>query len=219
MFEHKKLRNGDIILTHAFSSVVLDLFCTAWKKGIEFEVIVCDSRPKMEGRELLKRLTEAGIPCTYILSQALPVVMKKVTKVIMGASSIFSNGAVMSRVGTAVVATLAHYYRVPVIILCQAYKFSDAVRLDSFVWNEIGNPDEIVDIRALGPSNKRPRILSPNEPLTGPLSTWRDIQSLKILNIHYDVTPAKFVTMVCCDHGCIPPTACLSVLREIQSTK
>ena len=56
----------------------------------------------------------------------------------MGASAVFSNGAVMSRVGTSVVATMAHHYKKPVIILCETFKFSEAVRLDSFVWNEIG---------------------------------------------------------------------------------
>ena len=81
---------------------------------------------------------EVGIECTYILISALPAVMSSVTKVVLGASYIFSNGAVMSRVGTSVVATCGHYFRVPVIVLCESYKFSELVRLDSFVWNEIG---------------------------------------------------------------------------------
>jgi translation initiation factor eIF-2B subunit delta len=65
--------------------------------------------------------------------------MKEVTKVIIGASALFANGAVMSRIGTAVVTMMAYEYQIPVIVCCETYKFSDAVRLDSFVWNEIGD--------------------------------------------------------------------------------
>jgi translation initiation factor eIF-2B subunit delta len=65
--------------------------------------------------------------------------MKEATKVIMGASSVLSNGDILSRVGTSVVAMEAHDARIPVMILCEIYKFHEMVRLDSFVWNELGN--------------------------------------------------------------------------------
>jgi translation initiation factor eIF-2B subunit delta len=133
----------------------------------------------------------------------------------MGASAVFSNGAVMSRVGTSVVATVAYHYKKPVIILSETFKFSEAVRLDSFVWNEIGNPEELVDTRILPPSEKLPSFLVQGNPgRKGPLKDWRTINPLKLLNIHYDVTPSKFITMIACDLGQIPPTSCLSVLRE-----
>ena len=133
----------------------------------------------------------------------------------MGASAVFSNGAVMSRVGTSVVATVAYHYKKPVIILSETFKFSEAVRLDSFVWNEIGNPEELVDIRILSPSEKLPTLLAHgNEGIQGPLKDWRSINPLKLLNIHYDVTPSKFITMIACDLCQIPPTSCLGVLRE-----
>jgi translation initiation factor eIF-2B subunit delta len=145
---------------------------------------------------MLNRLQELGIPCTYVLINAVPTVIKDATKVIMGASAVFSNGAMMSRVGSSVVATIAHHFKIPVIVLCGSYKFSDAVRLDSFVWNEIGNSDELVENKNQAPTERN--CMYPHEsPLNGPLSGWRDIDSLKLLNIHYDVTPAKFITVVC----------------------
>ena len=33
---------------------------------------------------------------------------------------------------------MAHYYRVPVMVLCQTFKFTESVLLDSFCDNEIG---------------------------------------------------------------------------------
>ena len=132
------IHHGDVILTHSRSAVVLSVFQAAQDAGVEFRVIVCDSRPKLEGKELVKRLVAYGISCSYVMTSALGIVMKEVTKVIIGASALFSNGAVMSRAGTAVVAMMAHEYQIPVIVCCESYKFSDTVRLDSFVWNEIG---------------------------------------------------------------------------------
>lgn len=87
---------------------------------------------------MLESLVSAGIKCTYIFTPAIPAIIKEVTKALIGASALNSNGAVMSRTGTAVVAMLAHDHQIPVIVCCETYKFSDQVLLDSFVWNEIG---------------------------------------------------------------------------------
>jgi translation initiation factor eIF-2B subunit delta len=139
--------------------------------------------------------------------------MKEATKVFIGASSILSNGDVMSRVGTSVVAMAAYDKRVPVVVLCEIYKFSDTVRLDSFVWNEIGNPEELVDVSNVPPSRRLPSSLSV-ETKVGVLQDWKQADTLKLLNLTYDITPAKFVTMVCCEMGHIPSTLVLSVLRS-----
>ena len=72
------------------------------------------------------------------MTNAIHHVIKDSTKVIVGASAVFSNGDVMSRIGTSVVAMAAHDAKIPMMVLCEVYKFSDIVRLDSFVWNEIG---------------------------------------------------------------------------------
>jgi len=71
--------------------------------------------------------------------------MKEVTKVFLGAHTLFSNGTVLSRAGTASVAMTAHSFNVPVIVCCETYKFTERVQLDSFVFNELGDPDELVD--------------------------------------------------------------------------
>jgi translation initiation factor eIF-2B subunit delta len=40
--------------------------------------------------------------------------------------------------------------------------------------------------------------------------------SLKLLNIHYDVTPAKMITMVATELGQLPAASCVSVAREVE---
>ncbi|RKO86324.1 hypothetical protein BDK51DRAFT_36119 [Blyttiomyces helicus] len=199
VLEEDKLRDDDVILTYSRSSVVVALLIHAHEQGKKFRVVVTDSRPKFEGKDTLKELVAAGISCTYVMTNALPLVIKEVTKVMLGASAIFSNGAILSRVGTAVVSMAAHDAQVPVIVLCETYKFSDTARLDSFVWNEIGNPDELAQ-------SKKPTSLMTPAPM-GALRDWREVDQLKLLNLHYDVTPSKFVTMVICEAGMIPSTS------------
>ena len=52
--------------------------------------------------------------------------MQEVTKVLLGASGVMSNGTVISRVGTAATAMAAHALGRPVIICCETFKFAGA---------------------------------------------------------------------------------------------
>jgi translation initiation factor eIF-2B subunit delta len=49
-----------------------------------------------------------------------------------------SNGHAYSRCGTAVVSMMAHSYAVPVLVLCETYKFADRVQVDAISQNELG---------------------------------------------------------------------------------
>ncbi len=43
--------------------------------GRRFRVVVADARLQLEGRQLLSRLLRAGIPCTYVLLNALSYII------------------------------------------------------------------------------------------------------------------------------------------------
>lgn len=58
--------------------------------------------------------------------------------VLVGAHALFSNGAVYSRAGTAMVAMMAKANNVPVVVCCETYKFSEGVMVDGFTRNELG---------------------------------------------------------------------------------
>lgn len=124
----------------------------------------------------------------------------------------------MSRIGTAVVTMMAHEYQIPVIICCETYKFSDNVRLDSFVWNEIGDSDELLDISNSGPSSRLPSVVTSIAPVVENkyLKTWRENPNLGVLNLHYDVTPAQFIAMVICEVGIISATSVVTILRDMN---
>jgi translation initiation factor eIF-2B subunit delta len=70
-------------------------------------VIIADSGPDFEGRDLVKRLSNYGIKVTYTLIPGLNFIIDKVTKVFIGASSVLSNGAVVARIGTSMVTSIA----------------------------------------------------------------------------------------------------------------
>jgi translation initiation factor eIF-2B subunit delta len=59
--------------------------------------------------------------------------------VLVGAHALYSNGAVYSRAGTAMVAMMAKTNNVPVVVCCETYKFSEGVMVDGFSKNELGD--------------------------------------------------------------------------------
>lgn len=190
----QKIQNGDVILTYAKSSVVESLLLETKNKGIDFKVIVVDSRPLFEGKHLLRRLTAAGIDCSYHLLSSIYVALKSVTKVLMGAHALLNNGAVYSRIGSSMVAMAASDKQIPVMICCETYKFVNRTQVDSFVLNELGNPDDLVKT-----------VNNKDEPVV--LGQWRDQPDLRLLNILYDVTPSKYITLVVTEVGLIPCTS------------
>ncbi|CAB1339761.1 unnamed protein product [Coregonus sp. 'balchen'] len=179
----EKISDGDVILVYGCSSLVNHILCEAFEKSRKFRVIVVDSRPRLEGREALRRLVQRGISCTYVLISALSYILPEVSKVFLGAHALLANGYVMSRVGTSQIALVARTFNVPVLVCCETYKFYD--------------PDDLMVTR-------KGKIL---------LENWQDVSSLGLLNLVYDVTPPDFVDLVITDLGMIPCTSVPVVLR------
>ncbi|XP_070781947.1 translation initiation factor eIF2B subunit delta isoform X1 [Enoplosus armatus] len=193
----EKISDGDVILVYGCSSLVNHILCEAFEKSRKFRVIVVDSRPRLEGREALRRLVQRGISCTYVLISAVSYILPEVSKVFLGAHALLANGYVMSRVGTSQIALVAKAFNVPVLVCCETYKFCERVQTDSFVSNELDDPDDLIVTRK-GKTQ---------------LEHWQDVPSLGLLNLVYDVTPPDFVDLVITDLGMIPCTSVPVVLR------
>ncbi|KAL6572865.1 hypothetical protein OROHE_002341 [Orobanche hederae] len=197
-----KIRDDDVLLTYGSSSAVELIFLHAHELGKRFRVVIVDSRPKLEGQKLLRRLVGKGINCTYTHINAVSYIMHEVTRAFLGASSVLSNGTVYSRVGTACVAMVAHQFHVPVLVCCEAYKFHERVQLDSICANELGDPDAISKVSG------RMEIDA--------LDGWANSQNLQLLNLIYDATPSDYVSMIITDYGMIPPTSVPVIVREYR---
>jgi len=215
-----RIAPGDVVLVYATSYVIEKVLLTAMAQGVHFRVVVADAGPRFEGRELLRRLLAAGLRCTYVNLHALSYMMPEVTKLLLGASSMLLNGTLVSRAGTALVCMLAHGHNVPVLVCCETYKFAERVLLDSICHNELGDPDELL------PQQQRGKLRSAASSADGAgaagatgggTANWRDIPRLKLLNLMYDATPMKYLTMVVTEVGVIPPTSVPAVIREARA--
>lgn len=230
----QKIKDGDVVVTFAGSSIVKQTLLAAFKQGKKFRVSIIDSRPLFEGKNLARTLANAGLEVQYSLISGLSHAVKEATKVFLGAHAMTSNGRLYSRVGTALVAMSAKEraggVEIPVIVCCETVKFTDRVALDSIVVNEIADADELVPTHpphqltdlpdpaaAAQPEPKKggksvPSNPSPSEstaPQTNrsPLADWRDTPNLQLLNLLYDATPAEYVDMVVTEMGSLPPSA------------
>jgi len=133
--------------------------------------------------------------------------MKEVSKVFVGAYSMMANGNLISRVGTAGVAMMAHSYHVPFIVCCETYKFTERVQLESISFNELGDPDALLNTD----DDRHSQALED-------LKNWKDVPSLKLLNLMYDLTPSEFIAMVITEVGMVPPTSVPAIVREYRLT-
>ncbi|CAE6048471.1 unnamed protein product [Arabidopsis arenosa] len=199
-----KIRDGDVLLTYGSPTAVEMVLLHAHELGKKFRVLVVDSRPKLQGQLLLRRLIKRGINCAYTHINAISYIMHQVTKVFLGASSVFSNGTVYSRVGTACVAMVATAFRVPVLVCCEAYKFHERVLLDYSICssNELGDPNAISKVHGREDINY--------------FDGLTNNANLKFLNLMYDATPSDYISMIITDYGMVPPTSVPVIVREYQ---
>jgi len=212
-----KIVNGDVILTYAKSEVVEKLLQDAYRKEKkQFRVILVDSRPLLEGREMLEVLIKAGIECSYIFLNSVSYVMKEVTKVFLGAAALMSDGSVLSRVGTASVALMAQSNNVPVLFCCETHKISNRVQLESVTNNELGNSDDLISTQCALDRTGGTGFLKEDCSKNEVLKHWREVPSLRLLNLLYDLTPSTFVSGIVTEMGILPPTSVAVLLREMN---
>ncbi|CCU98611.1 unnamed protein product [Malassezia sympodialis ATCC 42132] len=203
-----KIHDGEVVMTYAHSSVIEGTLLQAFRQGRQFEVIVVDSRPLYEGRQLAERLLEEGIPTTYGLLTSLSTLAPRATLVLLGTSSLLSNGAPYARSGTAMCAMMAHGFHIPVIICCETYKFSDRIQLDSFVVNEAGQSSDLL-------SQEDDTLQTPSVLLTRAECSAQS--RLKVVQLLHDVTPPRYVSAIASEVGLSGTESVGVILRDYKS--
>lgn len=224
------IHHDDVILTYGSSPLMRKtLVAAAAEKN--FRLIVVDSRPLNSGLATL-RVMSNYMPCIYTTLSGVASVMKEATRVLLGASALFSNGSMQAPCGTAMIASLAKAQSVPVIAVCESYKFSERVQLDSIVSNELGSPYEICvpvseELRAeLSSGNENQK--SAGAPSTAPQLNCEylggadpsdQLLPFQVLNPRYDLTPIENISAVATETGLIPPTSVPVLIRELREDK
>ncbi|MEM1689416.1 MAG: ribose 1,5-bisphosphate isomerase [Candidatus Hadarchaeales archaeon] len=185
----KRLRDGDVVLTHCNSQAALSVIITAFKQGKKIEAFVTESRPRLQGWLSARQLLAAGVPTTMIVDSAVRFIMKEIDKVIVGADSIASNGAVVNKIGTSQIALAAHEARVLFFVAAETYKFHPRTLIGELIEIEERDPEEVIDIKKF--------------------------PGLKVRNPAFDITPPEYVDLIITERGIIPPSAAYSVMKEV----
>jgi ribose 1,5-bisphosphate isomerase len=188
----RRIKDGDVLLTHCNSSAAIEVMKTAWMDGRRFEVLVTETRPRFQGHITARELSNVGIPVTLILDDAVRYFMQDVDKVLVGADAITANGALVNKIGTSMVALAAHEARVKVFVAAETYKFSPETMIGELVRIEERDQAEVI---------------SPEE--------RRQIGSIKVLNPSFDVTPPEFIDLIITERGIIPPVGAILILEEV----
>ena len=174
----KRVTGGSKVLTHCHSSTVTNMLRRAKEDGKTFEVVCTESRPVFQGRITAREMLEAGIETTMIVDSAVRYFMNKVDLVVVGADAITSEGNVINKIGTSMVALAAKEARTPFYVACELLKFDSATVHGEYETIEERSPQEV----------------------------WKGAPSgLNIRNPAFDVTRREFIHGIICEEGVVSP--------------
>jgi len=183
----KRILSGYNVLTHCHSSSVSGVLREASENGKEFNVYATETRPKYQGHITVKEMIEAGIPVTLMVDSAVRNFMKKMDLVVVGADAITSEGNVINKIGTSLIALAAHEARVPFYVLTELLKFDPETIHGDYETIEERSPSEV----------------------------WEDApDALRILNPAFDVTRRDYIHGIICEEGVISPHSILDVINR-----
>jgi len=184
----KLIEDGDTVLTHCNAGslatvdygTALGVIRAAWEQGKRINVVVTETRPKLQGSRLTAyELKRDRIPFTLITDGMVGYVMSKrlVNKVVVGADRIVRD-AVVNKIGTYSIAVLAHEHQIPFYVAAPTSTF-DLTRSSQDVIIEERESEEVTHF---GSESVAPK-------------------GVKVLNPAFDVTPMKYISAVICEKG------------------
>lgn len=188
------LSDGAGVLTHCNAGglatsdfgTALAVIYAAHEAGKRLQVFADETRPLLQGARLTAwELHAAGIPVTVICDSMAAQVMRegRIQAVIVGADRIAANGDTANKIGTYSVAVLAAAHGVPFYVAAPSSTFDLTL--------ETG--DEI-------PIEQR----SASE-ITHGFGRQTVPDGVAVYNPAFDVTPARLIRGIVCEHGLISP--------------
>lgn len=185
----RRIRDGDVILTHCNSLAAISVIRTAHKMGKKIKVIATESRPRYQGITTIGMMEELGIETELIVDSAVRSIMNEVNLVVVGADVITANGTLVNKIGTAQIALSAHEARTSFMVAAETYKFSPMTILGELVTIEERGPDEV-------------------------LSDISNYKHVRVRNPAFDVTPHQYIDLICTEAGVIPPEMSYVIIKE-----
>ena len=169
-------------LATAGHGTALGVIRSAVAAGKQIELIADETRPVLQGARLTAwEMQQEGIPVTLIADGAAGYLMSRgeIDAVIVGADRVAANGDVANKVGTYMVATLAHRHGIPFYVACP-----------------VSTLDTMLATGADIPIEERPA----SEVLGFNGTPWAP-DGVNVRNPAFDITPADLVSALITERG------------------
>ncbi len=188
------IKDGDTIITHCNAGALatggygtaLAPIRVAVEEGKRVHVIVDETRPLLQGARLTAwELMEEGVTVTLITDNTAGALMKRgeVNLAIVGADRVASNGDVANKIGTYSLAILCKEHGIPFYVAAPLSSIDFRTPSGEFIPIEERDPREVTHI---GGYRIAPR-------------------GVRVRNIAFDVTPARYITAIITEKGVFKP--------------
>lgn len=199
------LSDGARVLTHcnagalatAGHGTALGVIRSAVEAGKRISVVADETRPFLQGARLTAwEMVQESIPVTLITDNMAGFMMSRgeIDAVVVGTDRVARNGDVANKIGTYMVAVLAHRHKIPFYVACPLSTIDMNIQSGNDIIIEERHIDEVKGFREFH---------------------WA-AEGVEIRNPAFDVTPAELVTGLITEKGVIfsPNSEKLELLFE-----
>ena len=189
------IKDGDTILTHCnagslatggYGTATAPMLIAAKEQGKRIQVIADETRPVLQGARLTAwELMQAGIPVTLITDNTAGALMKKgrINLAIVGTDRTARNGDVANKIGTYTVAVLCKEHRIPFYVAAPLSSIDFSMKSGELIPIEERDSEEVTTIWG--------HRVAP--------------EGVNVINLAFDVTPAKYVSAIFTEKGAFKP--------------
>jgi len=133
------------VMTHCHSSLVTGILLEAKRQGKDFTVINTETQPRLQGRKTAKELLKVGIKVIHVIDSAMRWAVRhyQVDLILIGADSITSEGTIINKIGSRLLALVAHEEHVPFYVASPLLKYNPETNLGILEIIEMRDPQEI----------------------------------------------------------------------------
>ncbi|MFX1339249.1 MAG: translation initiation factor eIF-2B [Promethearchaeota archaeon] len=134
-----------VVMTHCHSSLVTAILLEAKKQGKKFKVINTETQPRLQGRKTVLELLGASIEVVHVIDSAMRWAIKhfQVDLILIGADSITSEGTVLNKIGSRLLALVAHEENIPFYVASPLLKYNPETNLGTLEKIEMRDAKEI----------------------------------------------------------------------------
>lgn len=198
------IKDGDTILTHCNAgSLATGGYGTATapmlvaiEQGKRIQVIADETRPVLQGARLTAwELMQAGVPVTLITDNSAGALMKKgeIDLAIVGTDRTVRNGDVANKIGTYSVAVLCREHKIPFYVAAPLSSIDFSIPTGDGIPIEERGPEEVTHI--FGSCRIAPA-------------------DVRVRNMAFDVTPAKYITAIITEKGAFRPKDLKKLMKK-----